>query len=159
MAGKMVKVRFGSQEAFDEFMNDCKLVADLLMLPNRKIKNVDIDGDGRIDGFQFDLGNPLNTAQPMSAIKDLSLSVDGDKIDPEKISLILRKNRIGLRNVSTIPELWWGYGELISIFVEKAGGLARGKHQFDCSLIITPAFYTFYPENSIFPTRANMTVE
>jgi len=159
MAEKTAESHFGSQEAFDQFMNDCKLVADLLMLPNKKIENVDVDGDGRIDGFQFDLGNPLNTAQPMSAIKDLSLSVDGKKIDPRKITLILRKNRVSLKNASAIPELWWGYGELISVFVEKPGGLARGKHQLDCSLIATPAFYTFYPENSIFPTKANMTVE
>ena len=140
-------------------MNDCRLVADLLMLPNRKIENVDVDGDGRIDGFQFDLGNPLNTAQPLSAIKDLSLSVDGDKTDPREITLILRKNRVSLKNAPTILELWWGYGELMSVFVEKAGGLPRGEHQLDCSLCVTPAFYTFYPENTIFPTKANMTAE
>jgi len=155
----MAEKSFPSQKAFNQFMNDCRLVADLLMLPNKRIENVDVDGDGRIDGFQFDLGNPLNTAQPMSAIKDLSLRVDGEKIDPKKITLILRKNRVSLKNASTIPELWWGYGELISVLVEKADGLMRGKHQVECSLCITPAFYTFYPENSIFPTKTNMTVK
>jgi len=159
MAEETAESGFDSQEVFQRFMNDCRLVADLLMLPDKKIRNVDVNGDGRIDGFQFGLGNPLNTAQPLSAIKGPTISVDGDKIDPEKVTLILRENRVGLKNASTVPELWWGYGELISVFVEKAGGLERGKHQLDCALCVTPAFYTFYPENSVFPTKASMTVE
>jgi hypothetical protein len=155
----MSQKNFFSQEDFERFMKDVQLVADLLLLPNDEIKNVDVDNDGRNDGFQFDLGNPLYTAQPLSAIKDFSLKVDGKPIDAEKISFILRKNKISLKTVSTIPELWWGYGEVISVFIEKPGGLELGKHQIECSIIMNPAFYPFYPDNTMLSTKKTMIVK
>jgi hypothetical protein len=95
----------------------------------------------------------------MSAIKDLIIAVNGEQVDSNKISLILRKNKISLKNVTTMTEIWWSYGGLITVFVEKPGGLLHEKLQFQCSLIITPAFYGFYPENTILSTKTNMTVE
>ncbi|MEM2913667.1 MAG: DUF6379 domain-containing protein [Candidatus Bathyarchaeia archaeon] len=155
----MAEKHFASEEDFGQFMKDVQLVADLLLLPNKEMENVDLDGDGQIDGFQFELGNPLYTAQPLSSIRGFSLAINGEEIDPEKITFILRKNRINLKSVSTIPELWWRYGEIIHVFVEKPGGLKPGKYQVECSLTMTPAFYTFYPENTVLSTRTTMIVK
>ncbi|MEM1530741.1 MAG: DUF6379 domain-containing protein, partial [Candidatus Bathyarchaeia archaeon] len=146
-------------ENFKEFMRDVQRVAALLLLPTREIENVDLNGDGQIDGFQFELGNPLYTAQPLSSIKGFSLIVNGERIDPEKITFILRRNRISLKNVSTIPELWWGYGEIIRVFIEKPGGLKSGEYQVKCSLVMTPAFYPFYPENTVLSASTIMRVK
>jgi hypothetical protein len=71
----------------------------------------------------------------------------------------LRKNKVCLKDASTLPELWWGYGEVMSVFVEKEGGLTPGEHQLECTLTINPAFYTFYPENTVMPIKATMVVE
>lgn len=155
----MAEKNFASREAFEQFMRDVQLVADLLLIASEEIKNVDIDNDGKIDGFQFDIGNPLYTAQPLSAIRDFSLVVDGEKINAEAISFILRKNKINLKTVSTIPELWWGYGETITVLVEKPGGLEPGRHQVECSITMTPAFYTFYPDNTVMSTKKIMIVK
>ncbi len=159
MLGKEKKSNSKSRIVSEEFMKDVQLVADLLLIPYKKIKNVDVDGDGNIDGYRFDLGNPLYTAQPMSAIKDLIIVVNGENVDSNKISFILRKNKISLKNVTTINELWWSYGGLITVFVEKTGGLPPRKLELQCSLIITPAFYGFYPENTILSTKTNMIIE
>ncbi|MEM2643638.1 MAG: DUF6379 domain-containing protein [Candidatus Bathyarchaeia archaeon] len=155
----MAEKHFTSEENFKEFMRDVQRVAALLLLPTREIENVDLNGDGQIDGFQFELGNPLYTAQPLSSIKGFSLIVNGERIDPEKITFILRRNRISLKNVSTIPELWWGYGEIIRVFIEKPGGLKSGEYQVECSLVMTPAFYPFYPENTVLSASTIMRVK
>lgn len=155
----MAEKHFASKDDFEQFMKNVQLVADLLLLPNKEIENVDLDGDGQIDGFQFEMGNPLYTAQPLSSIKGFSLTINREKIDQEKITFILRKNRINLKSVFTIPELWWGYGETICVFVEKPGGLKPGEYQVECSLIMNPAFYTFYPENTVLSTKTVMRVK
>lgn len=120
-----------------------KKVADALLLPSNIVRNVDLNGDGQYDGFQFDMGNPWHTAIPIDNIKNLSISVDGEKIDPEKVYLLIRSNRIKLTNVATIPEIYLGFGELFSVFVEKPGGLPFGNHEMEVSLTLYPSFYLF----------------
>jgi len=109
-------------------------LADKVMLPNRNIKNVDVTGDGKIDGFQFDIVNPFYTAEPVSSVKDLLLKIDGEKANPEEICLVVRDQRIRIRDAPTIYETWWGFGEVIKVFVGKPGGLRKGRHELDCTL-------------------------
>lgn len=140
------------------YENRDRKLADLLLLPEDIIKNVDINGDGKVDGFQFNLGGPYHTATPIDNIKDFSLTVDGERIDPEKISLIIRNNRIKLTNVPTISEIWWRLGEMISVYVEKVGGLQPGEHEIECSITMNPAFYLFMPLRK-FTTKKRMIVK
>jgi hypothetical protein len=139
--------------------NRFKNVAKAVLLPNNDLKNIDIDGDGAVDGFLFDLANPFNTAMPLSHIKKLSFILDGSKIDTDKISLIVRDDRVKLTNVPTINEIWWRYGEKISAYVEKSGGLESGEYELECSLDIVPAFYTFYPAGITYPVKKIMSVK
>ena len=111
-------------------------LADKVMLPNRKLKNVDVTGDGKPDGFQFDIVNPFYTAEPVSSVKDLLLKIDGEKVSSERIGLVVRDQRIRVRDAPTIYGIWWGFGEAIKVFVERPGGLGKGKHELDCTLRI-----------------------
>jgi len=77
-------------------------MADRLLLPDRIIRNMDINKDGEIDGFQFDICNPFYTAEPVSSIRSIQLKVDGEKVNTEKMSLIIRNQRIKIEDAPTV---------------------------------------------------------
>ncbi len=51
------------------------------MIPDKIIKNFDVNEDGKIDGYQFNFKNPFYTAEPISAIEDFLISIDGEKVE------------------------------------------------------------------------------
>jgi len=96
--------------------------------------NIDENGDGLIDGFQFQLRSPFYTANPMSSITIFELSIDGKKIDNEKIVFIIRGMKIPAKYAYTFHEISWAFYELINVFVEKPGGIEEGKHKLFCNI-------------------------
>jgi len=130
-----------------------------VMLPDTSIRNVDIIGDGKVDGFQFKLRNPWYTAQPTSSIVDFVITVDGKKFDPEKITLIIRGQKIPLTKASTMWEISWRFPELIDVFVEKPGGLEIGDHELTCDIAMRETIDYGYPNSRIsFPVKKIMKV-
>lgn len=136
-------------------------IADAILLPNDVIMNVDVNKDEKADGFQFDLVNPFNTALPLSHIKDMKVIIDGQEVSKEKTWLIIRENKIQLADLSTsfINDVWLGYSEKFSVYVEKSMGLSSGKHILEVSLLIEPAFYPFFPESINYSTKKVMMVK
>ena len=129
------------------------------MLPNRNMKNVDVTGDGKPDGFQFDIVNPFYTAEPVSSVKDLLLKIDGEKVSSEKIGLVVRDQRIRIGTAPTIYGIWWGFGEAIKVFVEKPGGLGKGKHELECTLRMRASAGDYGFGDMELPTKVTMEVE
>jgi 2-iminoacetate synthase ThiH len=121
-------------EEIKEFMRVLESMAKRILLPNNIIKNVDINQDGKIDGYQFNISNPFYTAESLSSVKEIIATVDGEKINPEKINLIARGQGMRLKDVTTMHEVWWGFGEVISVYIEKTGGLKKGNHELDTIL-------------------------
>lgn len=135
-----------------------KKIADLIMLPNKTIRNVDIDNDGKIDGFEFDIREPFYTAQPVSSIESLTVIVDGEKIDPARIYMILRDQIFNIKHARTLHEVWWHFDEIARIYIEKPGGLKKGDHEIECSLVMRPAAGEYGFGKPIFSTKATMKV-
>ncbi|MBS7654680.1 MAG: DUF6379 domain-containing protein [Candidatus Bathyarchaeia archaeon] len=137
-----------------------KEMAERIMLPNREIRNVDVDGDGQPDGFQFDIVNPFYTAEPVSVIKTFSLTVDGEHVSLEKISLVLRDQRIKIETAPSIYEIWWRFGETAQIFVEKPGGLESGEHMMELVLgMRTSAGSYGFGDVMLFPAKVIMSTK
>lgn len=107
------------------------------LVANKTILNVDLNKDGKIDGYQFDLKLLFHTSQPIGAIKDLFITVDGKKINPKNVILIVRGQKIPLLYAPTINEIPWPLYSNISVFIEDAGGLKVGKHELECILHLT----------------------
>jgi hypothetical protein len=135
-----------------------KKIADQVMLPNKTIRNVDIDNDGKIDGFEFDIMEPFYTAQPVSSIENLTVTVDGEKIDPARLYMILRDQMFNIKHARTFHELWWHLGEVSRIYIEKPSGLKKGSHEVECSLVMRPAAGEYGFGKPTFSTKATMTV-
>jgi len=85
----------------------------------------------------LDLLFPFYTAEPIGAIKELFITVDGKKVDPKKVTLTVRGQKIRLLNASTIYEVPWASYEVISVFIEQADGLKAGNHELECTLHLT----------------------
>jgi len=135
------------------------IAADLVMIPNKKIRNVDLDKDGKIDGFQFDIANPFYTAEPISSVRSLNVTIDGEKIDSDRMSFVLRDQKIGIKDMLTLYEVPWGFGEVSFVYIEKSGGLKKGSHQVECTLSLRPSAGDYGVGDMQYPTKTVMIVE
>jgi len=160
---KETEPRFEKQtkdpEEIREFMNVLKSMADRILLPNNALRNMDTNHDGKVNGFQFDIANPFYTAESLASINNITVVVDGEKFTPEKISLNVRGQRVRTEDASTMHEVWWGFGEVISVFVEKAGGLKKGNHEIDVTLLMRTTISYGFPGGLVFPSKKTMIVD
>lgn len=113
-----------------------------VMFRNPVIKNVDRNGDGKIDGYQFQLGNPYYTANPISSIADFILCVDGETVPTEKIIFVVKGEEIDADRAYTFYDVSWGFADTMEIFVEKLGGLRKGNHEVSLLLKMRKPFIT-----------------
>jgi hypothetical protein len=122
------------KELMMQFINLLKSLAERIMLPDNHVNNVDLDGDGQIDGYRFGLRNPFYSAQSVAWNQDLKVEVDGISYPSKKISFFVRGQKIPVLTAKTVYELYWGFGEVIDVYVEKPGGLDPGRHELNCTL-------------------------
>ena len=144
-------------EEIKEFLNVLKSMAERILLPNDILKNVDINKDGKVDGYKFDIANPFYTAESIASVNDVKVKIDQEDIPSEKIDLLVRGQRIKMKDAKTINEVWWGFGEVISVFVEKIGGISKGKHELDVILQMRTTITYGFPSGLLFPSKKSMT--
>ncbi len=108
--------------------------------PEDLIHNTDYNKDSRDDGFTFKLRNFYYTAQPVSTLAGFNLRINGEPIPAASVSLIIRGERIRIPDAPTIHEIWWRFGEVVDIYVEKAGGLKPGSHEVELSIRMRTVF-------------------
>ena len=145
-------------EEIKAFYEVLKSMAERILLPDDTIINVDFNKDGNVDGYQFDIANPFYTAEAISSVRDMSLIIDNKQIDTNKISLILRGQKIRLTDAYTFHELFWGFGEVISVFVEQKNGIEKGEHKLDCTLRMRTTISYGFPGGLLFPVKRKMIV-
>ena len=143
-------------EEIRQFLEVLKSMAERILLPDKTLSNIDLNNDSKIEGFSFHIANPFYTAESIASINTIELAVDGEVIDPDLISLLVRDQRIRLQDAKTMHELWWGFGGVISVFVEKQNGLNKGKHEIDCKLRMRTTIAYGFPGGLIFPTKKTM---
>ena len=145
-------------EEIKEFMRVLESMAKRILLPDSTIKNIDINHDGKIDGYQFNIANPFYTAESLSSVKEIIATIDGEKINPEKINLIARGQRMRLKDVASMHEVWWGFGEVISVYIEKTDGLKKGNHKLETILRMRTTISYGFPSGLLFPSKKTMIV-
>jgi hypothetical protein len=145
-------------EEIKEFLRVLKSMAERILLPNNIIKNVDRNQDGKIDGYKFDIANPFYTAESLASVNEIKAIVDGAKIDPDSINLLVRGQRIRMKDAATMHEVWWGFGEVISVYIQKIGGLKKGKHELDAILRMRTTITYGFPSGLLFPSKKTMIV-
>ena len=68
----------------------------------------------------------------------------------------MREQKIRLEEAYTFHELFWGFGEVISVFVKQEGGIEKGEHKLDCKLRMKTTISYGFPGGLLFPIQRNM---
>ena len=145
-------------EEIRQFLEVLKSMAERILLPDDELANLDLNHDKKIEGYSFNIANPFYTAESIASINTIEIEVDNEAVDSNSISLLVRDQRVRLQDAKTMHELWWGFGGVISVFVEKPNGLKKGKHEVDCKLRMRTTISYGFPGGLLFPAKKTMTL-
>lgn len=106
------------------------------------IENVDVDNDGVVDHFRFEIRNQfLHPEHPLGWIRSLTISLDGTELQREAIGFVLRGQWIAVEKLPTISDIWWHMREIAEVYV-RSSGLAAGRHRIDVDFNVSLFVHT-----------------
>ena len=110
---------------------------------SRELVNVDTDKDGKPDHFYFSIWNQkLHAKTPLGNIRKLTLRIDGEEIEPNRIFFVIRGQWICIEQVPTITDIWWMLREEAQIYVKQDGGISPGTHNVELTIENQLLMYT-----------------
>jgi len=108
---------------------------DNYVLSCNGFKNV--EKDDKIVGFEMKTLISYYRGIPLSMVNDVKVKVDGEDIERYMIKFSADGlDYFTLDEMETVASYKWEYGQEATIFVEKDGGLAKGKHEVTLNQII-----------------------
>lgn len=102
---------------------------DKYLIVGEEFKNV-VEG-GEVTGFQFGLRLPYYRGVVCSLVGKTELTVDGEPVDYEKMSVTIGGKTIPMNDLENEPVHKWEFGEIGIVKVEQPGGLKPGEHKLD----------------------------
>ncbi|MFN2281910.1 MAG: DUF6379 domain-containing protein, partial [Anaerolineales bacterium] len=102
---------------------------DCYMIVAEAFKNV--EKDGQVSGYQFGLRIPFFSGVVVSLVGRTELSVDGETVPEEAMSITLRGQTYPKTALVNDPVTRWEFGETGIVTVFKPGGLSKGEHTID----------------------------
>ncbi|MHA1372107.1 MAG: hypothetical protein ACTSWN_17320 [Promethearchaeota archaeon] len=107
------------------------------IIPKDALKNVDINGDGNIDGVMLTYVNvlaPMKIEEDFDEddlkkqFEDADILIDGKKQDINSMALYMRGRRITTQNIADLRGIEVPVGGKIFIYCPMPGGLDAGSH-------------------------------
>lgn len=95
------------------------------------LENVDLDGDGQPEGVRFKLRNTLGGGTIRGSLR---VKVDGEEVDPEKIVIEIRGEKIRAPEAAE-KAFYVAVGDEITITLELGRGLSPGEHRVDLEFV------------------------
>lgn len=107
-----------------------------------------IEQDGKITGFAFDIKAQYYRGITLSIVRDLKVTVDGVAYPREAVRLTVNDATFTLEEMRTVidPEYRWEFGDYATVSVLTEGGLAEGPHHIATFQIIAPSYMPFQIE-------------
>jgi hypothetical protein len=102
---------------------------DKYIIVGEEFKNV-AEG-GKVTGFQFGLRLPYYRGVVCSLVGKTDLTVDGESIPYEKMSVTIGGKTIKMTELEDEPEHKWEFGDIGIVKVDKPGGLKPGEHKVE----------------------------
>jgi hypothetical protein len=99
---------------------------DKYIIVGEEFKNV--QKDGKVTGFQVGVRIPYYRGIQVSQIDDLELSLDGEPVPRETITVTLHGHTYTLDEFLNEDDDRWEFGEVGVLTVRKPGGLTPGRH-------------------------------
>lgn len=111
------------------------------------LRNTGGKGEGA-DGWSVDLRLPYYRGQILSAVEDIALSVDGQKVPREDVRFSVRDKSWSLDQLETVYDERWEFGEVAEVSVRRPGGLAPGKHEVTAAVQLRISYLPWSPVTS-----------
>lgn len=94
------------------------------------LENVDINGDGVLDGARIKLRNTLGGGSVRGRLRAI---IDGEEVPPERILIEFKGERMSASEASG-RSIYVAVGDELTIFFELGKGLAPGEHKVELEL-------------------------
>lgn len=107
-------------------------------LLNRGFRNV--FQAGQITGFQFKIKLPYYRGIFVSCLDDFLVTVDGQSYSLDKVSLKVGDRVFRWAQIDEAYDVFYNYGDPITVIVDKPGGLTTGLHTVECGLAIRRSY-------------------
>ncbi len=118
-------------------------------MAGRQIFNPDgfrnIEQDGKVVGYEFQFKAQYYRGVTLSIVRDIQVTVDGEKAAPEDIRFTVNGETFTLDEMTTVvdSDYRWEFGEFAKVSVMKEGGLAKGSHHIAAYQKIVPSYMPF----------------
>ena len=99
---------------------------DKYMIVGEAFRNV--EEGGRVTGYQLGVRLPYYRGVVLSLVGDMELTVDGERIPLDKMTVTVGGRTFPVTQLEDEPEAKWEFGEVGIVTVDKPGGLAPGEH-------------------------------
>ena len=103
-------------------------------------KNTEVDGE--IVGFELQTHITYYRGIPLSMVNDIKVKVDGEQAPREDILCSVDNGEywFTLDEMETVVNHKWEYGEPMIVRVVKKGGLEKGNHEVELTVIVRTAY-------------------
>lgn len=110
-----------------------------------------VESEGKTVGFSFQFKLQYYRGITLSIIRDIAVTVDGEKIPREDVRLTVNGETFTLEQTRTVisPLYRWEFGEYATVTVLKDGGLTKGKHHISVLQHIAPSYMPFPLRNTV----------
>lgn len=95
---------------------------------------------GLPSGYQIDIRVPYYRGIFLSSVHSLELSVDGQVIAPESMSIEVSGRTFSMAQMYEADSVRWGFGDPAHLRVKRPGGLAPGIHEVKVSMVIRKSY-------------------
>lgn len=118
-------------------------------MAGRQVFNPDgfrnIEQDGKVIGYEFQFKAQYYRGVTLSIVRDIQVTVDGEKAAPEDIRFTVNGETFTLDEMTTVvdSDYRWEFGEYATVSVMKEGGLAKGSHHIAAYQKIVPSYMPF----------------
>jgi hypothetical protein len=110
------------------------------------VRNIEQGAD--IVGWQLGARLPYYRGQILSAVEDIALTVDGEKVARENVRFTVRGKTWTLDELETTYDERWEFGEVADISVLVPGGLTPGRHTLGAAVQLRISYLPWSPVTS-----------
>jgi hypothetical protein len=103
------------------------------------------DGDA---GWRVGVRLPYYRGQVLSAVEDIALTIDGEKVAREDVRFMVRGKTWTLDELETTYDERWEFGEVADVAVRRPGGLAPGRHTVTAAVQLRISYLPWSPVTS-----------
>jgi len=140
VAGDYFEPQIRYQKMLDKYLNpypdfpapaEPKIVTDTAVLSNKGYKNR-YDENGNCTGFEIYVRCFYYRGVPLCLIDAMNLKVDGEEFGEDKLRIEVDGESFSFQDMATVTAFYWNYGHLLTIVVDKPGGLDESEaHAFE----------------------------